>query len=92
MRDINESIANAIEIGVSKYIEKYLEKDTSICVKRNAQIKEALSNNRYVITIDGCDYTVKSKNSYSVNDIVNVLTRYGKQIKDIYILPWKGLN
>lgn len=87
MRDINESIANAIEIGVSKYIEKYLEKDTSICVKRNAQIKEVLSNNRYVIIIDGCDYTVKSKNSYSVNDVVNVLTRYGKQIKDIYILP-----
>lgn len=87
MRDINESIANAIEIGVSKYIEKYLEKSTSLCVKRNAQIKEVLSSNRYVITIGGCDYTVKSNNTYSVNDVVSVLTRYGKQIKDIYILP-----
>lgn len=87
MRDINESIANAIEIGVSNYIEKYLEKSTSLCVKRNAQIKEVLSSNRYVITIDGCDYTVKSNNTYSVNDVVSVLTRYGKQIKDIYILP-----
>lgn len=87
MDDINELIAKSIEIGVSKYVENYLEKNTSICVKRNAQIKEVLSSNRYVITIDGCDYTVKSNNTYSVNDVVSVLTRYGKQIKDIYILP-----
>ena len=42
MRDINESIANAIEIGVSKYIEKYLEKDK--CSNKRSFKQQSLCN------------------------------------------------
>lgn len=84
-KNIDELIIETIVTCINNYMDD-LVKNTSLCEKRTAQIKQVLENNKYVLNIDGEEYIVKSNNSYKVNDTVTILKRY-KQMKDIYILP-----
>lgn len=85
MKTISEYLIDVVDTIVKNRINE-LKNTTSLCEKRSAQIKEVLGNGLYIISIDGVQCTVKSKNTYSVNDVVTVLTRFGK-LQEIYILP-----
>lgn len=84
-KNIDDLIIETISVCVKNYMDE-LFKNSSLCEKRTAQIKQVLGNNSYLVSIDGENYIVKSKNTYKVNDVVTILKRYN-QIKDIYILP-----
>lgn len=83
-KNIDDLIIETVNVCVKNYIDNLL-KNSSLCEKRTAQVKQVLGNNSYILNIDGENYVVKSKNTYKVNDIVTILKRY-KQMKDIYIL------
>ena len=83
-KNIDDLIIDTVSVCVKNYMDSLL-KNSSLCEKRTAQIKQVLGNNSYLLSIDGENYVVKSKNTYQVNDIVTILKRYG-QVKDIYIL------
>lgn len=85
-KNIEDYILEAINVAVENHINR-LKKDTSLCVKKTAIVTAVLSNKQYKLKIDDHEYQAKSNNSYQVGNIVTIISRYGSNYQDIYILP-----
>ena len=85
MKNISAYLIEVVDTIIKNRINE-LKNTSSLCEKRSARVTKVLGNNEYVITVDGVECTVKSSSPHAVNDVVTILTRFGK-LQDIYILP-----
>ena len=89
MTDLKKEVMDAVEVYVTKYLPDYLESQTSLYEKKPVKIETVLGNNKYVILLEEKDYTVTSKFTFTANETVYILKKFGETInaEDIYILP-----